>query len=315
MIVINVSKLSFSFGVKEIFSDVTFALNEGEHLGIIGVNGCGKSTLIKLLLGKLTPTSGYVELGYNVQIGYYDQENQNLDPKNTVLDELWNTYPNINEVVIRNTLAQFRFIGEDVFKEVRALSGGERARLTLSKLILSDINLLILDEPTNHLDIDSREALESALEEFKGTIITVSHDRYFIEKLATNILDISPDDGITKITIHNRGAAYEELCRERQARALRQANNTADTQATQDSSAPLSQKEQYLKNKQDAAEARKTQRRLERLQKEAEQLEAELDALEAEMSGEAATDYVRLAELDTKKNEIEERLLEIYEEI
>jgi len=312
--VLTAKGLSFGYGSAPLLKDVSFLVKRDERLFLVGPNGCGKSTLIKLLLGKLTPTSGYVELGYNVQIGYYDQENQNLDPKNTVLDELWNTYPNINELVIRNTLAQFRFIGEDVFKEVRTLSGGESARLTLSKLILSDVNLLILDEPTNHLDIDSREALESALEEFKGTIITVSHDRYFIEKLATNILDISPDE-ITEITIHNRGAAYEELCRERQARALRQTSSATDTQITQDSFAPLSQKEQYLKNKQDVAEARKAQRRLERLQKEAEQLEAELDALEAEMSGEAATDYVRLAELDTKKNEIEERLLEIYGEI
>ena len=133
-----------------------------------------------------------MEAGYNVQVGYYDQENQNLDDNNTVLEELWSTYPNMNEVDIRSTLAAFRFLYEDTEKKVSVLSGGERARLTLAKLMLSKINLLVLDEPTNHLDINSREALEEAVEAFDGTVVTVSHDRYFIERLATRVIELIP---------------------------------------------------------------------------------------------------------------------------
>ena len=310
--VLTVKDVSFGYDGKPLLQNISFLVKKDDRLFLVGPNGCGKSTLIKLLIGKLTPTTGYIEEGYNVHVGYYDQENQNLTPSNTVLDELWNAYPTLTELTVRNALARFRFIGEDVYKEVRDLSGGERARLTLSKLMLSNVNLLILDEPTNHLDIDSREALEAALQEFEGTVITVSHDRYLIGKLATRILDLSPD-GLQDIHIENIGDAYEELCRERARRAERQTASTATI--TAQSSAPTSQKEQYLKNKQDAADARRAQKRLERMRAEAAKLEDELEAIEREMTTEAATDYVRLAELDTRKNEIEERLLELYEEI
>ncbi len=306
--VLTVKELSFSYGSDPLLCDISFLVKRNERVFLVGPNGCGKSTLIKLMLGKLTPTGGYIEAGYNVNVGYYDQENQNLTPSNTVLDELWNAYPTLTELEIRNTLALFRFIGEDVYKSVRDLSGGERARLTLSKLMLSDMNLLILDEPTNHLDIDSREALETALSGFDGTVITVSHDRYFIGKLATRILDLTPE-GVFDLSVSPTANGYEELCRVRAGRST----STADRGVLAEASG--SQKEQYLKNKQAAAEERKAKARLERLSKEAERLEAELAAIEEEMNGSAATDYVRLAELDTKKNALEERLLEIYEEI
>ncbi len=308
--VLTVKDLSFSYGSAPLLRDLSFLVKRNDRLFLVGPNGCGKSTLIKLMLGKLTPQRGYMEAGYNVSIGYYDQENQNLTPSNTVLDELWNAFPSLTELEIRNTLALFRFVGEDVYKSVGDLSGGERARLTLSKLILSDMNLLILDEPTNHLDIDSREALESALRQFDGTIITVSHDRYFIEKLATRILDLTPN-GLCDIKITHEGHGYEELCRERERRSAQSVSSVSCAE-----SIPVStQKEQYLKNKQAAADERKAKARLDRLKKEAAALEAELSAIEEEMNGEAATDYLRLAELDTKKNALEERLLEIYEEI
>ncbi len=307
--VLTVKDLSFGYGSTPLLKELSFLVKRNDRLFLVGPNGCGKSTLIKLMLGKLMPQKGYIEAGYNVSVGYYDQENQNLTPSNTVLDELWNAFPSLTELEIRNTLALFRFIGEDVYKSVGDLSGGERARLTLSKLILSDMNLLILDEPTNHLDIDSREALETALRGFDGTIITVSHDRYFIEKLATRILDLTPD-GLTDIKVTREGHGYEELCRERERRGTE-----GGTDASVKEVSLSTQKEQYLKNKQAAADARRAQARLERLRKEAAVLEAELEAVEAEMNGEAATDYVRLSELDTKKNALEERLLEIYEEI
>ena len=310
--VLTAKDASFSYGITPLLKSISFLVKRGDRLFIVGPNGCGKSTLIKLLLGRLSPTSGYIEMGYNVNVGYYDQENQNLTLTNTVLDELWNAYPTYTELTIRNALARFRFVGEDVYKIVSNLSGGERARLTLAKLILSDINLLILDEPTNHLDISSREALEEALIDFDGTIITVSHDRYFIDKLATRIIELLPE-GISDISISSLGNGYGELCRERARRTERESGESS--QSTEAAQKPTTQKEQYLKAKQDAAEARKAKSRLERLGKEAERLEAELEEIEKEMSGEAAYDYVRLSELDEKKNSIEERLLEIYEEI
>ena len=310
--VLTAKDASFSYGITPLLKRISFLVKRNDRLFIVGPNGCGKSTLIKLLLGRLSPTSGYIEMGYNVNVGYYDQENQNLTLTNTVLDELWNAYPTYTELTIRNALARFRFVGEDVYKIVSNLSGGERARLTLAKLILSDINLLILDEPTNHLDISSREALEEALLDFDGTIITVSHDRYFIDKLATRIIELLPE-GISDISISSLGNGYGELCRERARRMEREWGESS--QSAEAAQKPTTQKEQYLKAKQDAAEARKAKSRLERLGKEAERLEAELEEIEKEMGGEAAYDYVRLSELDEKKNSIEERLLEIYEEI
>ena len=314
--VLNVKDLAMSFGSKKLFADLNFLVKRNDRLLIIGPNGCGKSTLIKLMMKKLTATAGKIEEGYNVEIGYYDQENQNLDPDKTVIDELWGHYPTLPEQKIRSTLAWFNFFGEDVFKTVKMLSGGERARLTLSKLILSRMNLLILDEPTNHLDIDSREALESALEDFDGTIIAVSHDRYFIEKLASRIIELKPDgyvDGdMFDYQITRSGEAYTEFREFTAARKERM--TTAEAPQPQKTSAP-SGKEQYLKAKLEASEARKKATRLARLTAEMEKLETELDEIAEQMNGEAATDYKKVAELDLRKNELEERLLEIYEEL
>ncbi|MBO5416667.1 MAG: ABC-F family ATP-binding cassette domain-containing protein [Clostridia bacterium] len=312
--VMTLKEVSFGYSAKPLFEGLSFQVKKNDRLFIVGPNGCGKSTLIKLMIGNLSPTSGYIELGYNVNAGYYDQENQNLTPTNTVLDELWNAYPTLPELKIRNTLAMFRFFGDDVFKSVAMLSGGERARLTLAKLILSEMNLLILDEPTNHLDIDSREALETALSGFDGTVITVSHDRYFLSKLATRIIDMTavPSSSYADIHITRAGEAYDELCRDRERR---ENLSGADAGVAGTVRVESSAKESYLRGKQEAAEERKRKKRLERLQAEAKELEAELDKIDAEMMGDAATDYLRVAELDRRKTEIEDRLLEIYEEI
>ncbi len=314
--VVNVKSLSMGFGEKKLFENLNFLVKKNDRLLIIGPNGCGKSTLIKLLMSKLSQISGKIEYGYNVEIGYYDQENQNLNDKNTVLEELWSAYPNHTEQKIRSTLAWFNFFGEDVYKTVGMLSGGERARLTLSKLILSHMNLLILDEPTNHLDIDSREALESALEDFDGTIIAVSHDRYFIEKLASRIIELKPqgycEGDMFDYEITRKNQAYTEFREFTETRKMRLYAQSGETQKPQIIS---SSKEQYLKQKQNAAEARKKAARLEKLKKEMTNLEEELVLTEEKMQGEAATDYKRLAELDARKTEIEERLMEIYEEL
>lgn len=314
--VVNVKSLSMGFGEKKLFENLNFLVKKNDRLLIIGPNGCGKSTLIKLLMNKLSQISGKIEYGYNVEIGYYDQENQNLNDRNTVLEELWSAYPNQTEQKIRSTLAWFNFFGEDVYKTVGMLSGGERARLTLSKLILSHMNLLILDEPTNHLDIDSREALESALEEFDGTIIAVSHDRYFIEKLASRIIELKPqgycEGDMFDYEITRKHQAYTEFREFTDSRKLRLATQVGEAQKPQ---TMTNSKEQYLKQKQNAAEARKKASRLERLKKEMTALEEELVLTEEKMQGEAATDYKKLSELDTRKTEIEERLMEIYEEL
>lgn len=314
--VLTVKKLSMAFGDRKLFEDLNFLIKKGERVLIIGPNGCGKSTLIKIILGQLEPVSGKVEAGYHVEVGYYDQENQNLDPSNTVLDELWDAYPTLPETQIRNTLALFRFVGEDVYKEVSVLSGGERARLTLSKLILSHMNLLVLDEPTNHLDIDSREALETALESFDGTVVTVSHDRYLIGRLATRILEMKPGDGfpgdLLDYHVEHVGEGYDELLRYKAARRAERGTGTV-AEAVK---APVSDaKEQYLRNKQAAADARKRARRIEQLRAESAALEAELAQIEAELFGEAASDYVKAAALDARRTEAEAQLLADWEEL
>ena len=315
--VLEIRDLSMGFSQRKLFDKISFMVKREERVLIIGPNGCGKSTLIKGILNKLSPTSGVISTGYNVEIGYYDQENQNLNPDNTVLDELWNAYPTRTETDIRGVLAMFRFVGESVFKTVSVLSGGERARLTFAKLMLSRMNLLVLDEPTNHLDMDSREALEDAISQFEGTVVMVSHDRYLIDKLATRILELKPHacfgGDLLDYHVDHPGKGYTEFTEYKNARILeREGSESAPVAATAERGG---NKEQYLKQKQAAADARKKKSRIERLQKECGELEALLEQIEVEMFGEAAADYVRAAELDEQKNKAEERLMEIYEEL
>ena len=309
--VLSVRDLAAGYGGRTLFSGVSFEVKKRENLFIVGANGTGKSTLLKILLSKLSPVGGTFEFGYNVKIGYYDQENQNLDMSKTVIDELWDAHPDMKETELRGVLALFMFRGEDAFKQVSVLSGGERARLTLAKLILSGMNLLILDEPTNHLDIQSREALENALEGFDGTIIAVSHDRYFIKKLATRIIEIT-GGGIT-----NYIGAYEDWAAEREKR-----KNAAYVKAEDDGAksssdyAPpqMSNKELYLLRKKESAEARQAEKHKRDVLREIEELERELALVSEELYGDAATDYMRAAELDDRKTIIEDRLLALYEE-
>ena len=316
--VLEVRELSMEYPGRPLFRNISFLVHRQERVLVIGPNGCGKSTLIKLILGRLAPTAGVIEQGYHVEIGYYDQENQNLDDRNTVLDELWNAYPTRTETQIRQVLGMFRFTGDAVFKTISVLSGGERARLTLAKLMLSRMNLLVLDEPTNHLDMDSREALEAALEQFEGTIVMVSHDRYLIEKLATRILELQPGaefpGDLLDYRVDHPGRGYTEFRDYNAARiAERQESNPAHSASSVETSG--GNKEQYLKNKQAAAQARKQKNRLEKLRQECAGLEAELEQVERELFGEAASDYQRAAELDARKTALEERLLEIYAEL
>ena len=310
--VLRVAGLSKFFGAKKLFENMDFLIRRGERVFIIGKNGCGKSTLLKMLVGETEITSGVIEAGYNVEIAYFDQQNQNLTESNTVLDELWNAYPDKKEFEIRSALARFRFNQEDCEKTVSVLSGGERARLTLAKLILSPMNLLILDEPTNHLDIMSREALESALDEFGGTILIVSHDRYLVNKLATRVIEIDNERttgaDFIDYPVFNVGNAFAEFTHHKETHIV-------SSLSVESEKAPTAQKEDFMARKKQASDARREQKRIENLKKEQEKIEKELEEIEEALYGEAATDYKKAAELTAKKEALEERLMEIYEEL
>ena len=191
--VLMVREVSKSFGEKHLFSGLTLHVRAGDRVALIGPNGVGKSTLIKLIVGEEAPDTGFIRYGANVDIGYYDQHQSTLHPEKTVLDEVWDRFPRMEQSDVRGALGMFLFTGDDVFQPIKTLSGGEKGRVALTALMLRKDNVLLLDEPTNHLDMDSREVLEDALSDFGGTIITVSHDRYFINRVANRIIDMRPD--------------------------------------------------------------------------------------------------------------------------
>lgn len=304
--VMSVRGLAKSYPGKALFDSVSFEVKKHDRLFICGKNGCGKSTLIKILAGRIPPDKGFASLGYNVKIGYYDQENQDLHPNNTVIDELWNAYPTMTETTVRNALALFLFRGDDISKKVSVLSGGEKARLTLARLMLSKMNLLILDEPTNHLDINSREVLENALSGFDGTIIAVSHDRYFINKLATRILDFGAESEHHLFAFEGGYGEYLDYRR----RYLTSPEEEAKKEAVVTAS-----KEQYLNAKREQAEIRKSERRLKNLKDGIAATESRISEIGEEMTVCDPYDHVKLAGLEKEQTELEDRLLSMYEEL
>lgn len=309
--VVIAKDLSFSFGEKPLIAGLDFLVRRGEHVLFLGPNGCGKSTLMKLLIGRLTPKGGRLSLGYHVKVGYYDQENQTLDENNTVFGELRAAYPQKTDGELRSALALFRFGPDDMDKSVRVLSGGERARLTFAKLVSTKVNLLVLDEPTNHLDIGSREALEDALNDFDGTVVAVSHDRYFINRVATRLIEIDPaaDGGCRDYPLDEGEDAYAQYRAMREARiAARESVRQAAAAAAQSDA-----KTRYEQEKKEAAERRAAERKRANAEKRIPELEAEADALKEELFGPAASDYVRAAEIEKRQAEIEEELLSLYE--
>lgn len=301
--VLKVRDLSKAYGSARLFEGLSFDVHLGDRLFVIGHNGCGKSTLMKILTQRLLPDTGVCAYGYNVTPAYFDQENQNLDPSNTVLDELWNTDPALPQLKIRSALAQFGFTGDDVGKTVRVLSFGERARLTFSKLILKDANLLFLDEPTNHLDIQTKEVLEDALSNYDGTLVCVSHDRYFVSKLSDHILDFDGPDG--KPIFYS--GSYEQYLGYKD-KLVPSADVSPETVSKSEG------KRVYLDAKREMSKRRKNKARLEKAGAECERIEEELARLDEEECLNA-TDYVALSSLQTKKEELEEKLLALYEEI
>lgn len=300
--VLDVKGLRGGYNGQALFSGMQFEVRRGDRLLITGHNGCGKSTLLKILTGRISPMGGSYRFGYNVNPGYYDQENQNLVESNTVLDELWDAYADRTQTEVRSALALMGFTGDDVFKRVSELSGGERARLTLCKLSLSETNLLILDEPTNHLDIGTREVLEEALSAYDGTVVAVSHDRYFVRKLATHILDFRKDG---EPPFFFRGGYEDYLAYNLQA---------APPAEEQTAPAMTAAKQQYLENKKKGAEERHRQKLLRDDRAEVERIEARLDAISNECE-ENASDHLRLTALYEEQTSLEERLLFLYEEL
>ena len=297
--VLEADGLAKSFGERKLFSDISFMVKKRDHVIIMGPNGCGKSTLIKILGGFIDADCGALEYGTGVIAGYYDQEQKTLDENKTVLEELCDAHEKLTITQIRTALAGFLFFAEDMEKKVSVLSGGEKARLMLCKMILSKVNLLILDEPTNHLDIASREALENALLSFGGTIIAVSHDRYFMKKLATRIFDLSNG-------FYDYRGTFDEYLEFKENRKV--AEQTVVKTEVKASEGKL----KYNEAKKLAADIRKAEKRLEKGEAEIESLEEEKAELEEEMNTSAATDYVRLSEISSRLSEIDARIEEIF---
>ncbi|MCD8090040.1 MAG: ATP-binding cassette domain-containing protein, partial [Clostridiales bacterium] len=296
--VLTIENLSKAYGKNRLFENISFEIKKGERVALIGANGTGKTTIFKIITDIVKADSGTVKKGAKVEIGYYDQEHEGLNKAKTIFDEISDENPTMTTTEIRNLLAALVFKGDDVYKPIGLLSGGEKGRVTLAKLSLSKANLLLLDEPTNHLDIYSKELLEEALVSFKGTIFFISHDRYFINKIATRIIELS-ESGI-KNYLGNYDY-YEE----------KKVEPTAETAAPKADSAA---KTDWQKQKELLSEKRKAEARQKRLEAEAAETEAEIDRLESLLeTPEVATDPKKAEEAYNKKTELEERLLEIYD--
>ena len=297
--VLSVRGLSKSFGDKVLFSDVDLDIRRGERVGIIGENGTGKTTFLKILDQAVAPDAGEFRFGANVDVAYYDQEQQLLHDELSLFDEIREAYPDMTDTEIRNLLATFLFVGDDVFKLVGDLSGGERGRLSLAKLLVSPCNLLILDEPTNHLDIVSKEVLESALKEYGGTIIFVSHDRYFINVIANRILDLS---GGSFEDYRGNYDYYMEKKASREAATSVQSAKTV-TRAAQDWKADKERqaRERKLKNEKAAVEARISE------------LEERSAAINEEMAKEEVfTDMKKCLQLQEEQQAIQTEIEELF---
>lgn len=305
--VLNVVSLSKSFGDNRLFKDISFEIKRGERVALIGNNGTGKTTILKLINGIIEGDSGSITLGTNVTLGYYDQEHNILNPDNTLLGEIQDAYPDLNNTQIRNTLAAFLFTGDEVFKYIRELSGGERGRVSLAKLMLSNANFLILDEPTNHLDIVSKEILENALVNYTGTVLYVSHDRYFINTTATRILEL------TNQSVLNYVGNYDYYIEKRDI--LRQAAGfTADTKPAETSDFKASSKADWQQSKEEQAQLRKMKNELKRTEEKISTLEEELSTIDEETAlPEICSDTAKLMELHNKRVSVSDELETLYE--
>ncbi len=308
--VLHAENLSKSYGGQKVFQNVSFDVKRSDKVAIIGPNGVGKSTLFRMLLKEVSSDSGLIRFGTNVFVGYYDQEQAKLDETKTIFEEISDSYPTLTQGQIRNMLAAFVFTGDDVFKPISALSGGEKGRVSLAKIMLSKANLLMLDEPTNHLDMFSKEVLESALNRYEGTVIYISHDRYFINKTAEKILELTPDG----VILYNGNYDYylekkAERARNEAEKALQNPQKAAAAPAQ-----PISDtKNDWLKQKEQQAAERKLANKIAKLEKEIEETEAAIAKADEDMAA-CGTDYSKANEIFAEKTKLEEKLEGLYEE-
>lgn len=312
--VLTVENLGIAYGDKPLLRGLSFQMFKEDRLALIGPNGIGKSSLLKTLVGVLSPYEGSYRWGSKVKIGYYDQEQADLHPEKTVLHELWDEYPHLEEQRIRTVLGQFLFSGDDVLKQVSSLSGGEKARVSLAKLMLLGANVLVLDEPTNHLDLQSREVLESALEDFEGTILFISHDRYFLNKIAERIVELSSDKMNHFLGNYDH---YVEKKKEMALIELEENQQSAKDHRPQKSNARVETAIEagpnaYEAEKKAKQDERNRKRKIEQLEQEIAAIEDEVEALEQQLSlPEVYLDYTALeeinAQIDSKKQALDEK--------
>lgn len=311
--VLTVEHLSKSFDSHKLFTDVNFEIKRGEHVAIIGDNGSGKTTLLKILNGLVPADQGTFRLGSNVEIGYYDQEHHVLHSEKTLFEEISDDYPYLNNTQIRNVLAAFLFTGEDVFKRISDLSGGERGRVSLAKLVLSNANFLILDEPTNHLDIMSKEILEDALNGYEGTILYVSHDRYFINRTAHRILDLTEGQFISYVGNYDYYLEKHDT-----VMAAIEANAPQNADADSGVAAKAAESEVKLDwkaQKEEQARLRKKENDLKKCEEKIAELESRISEIDTEMSDPAiGTQVAKLQELTKEQAACQEQLEKLYEQ-
>ncbi len=312
--VLSVKGLSKSYGSHQLFSDISFEIKRGEHVAIIGDNGTGKTTILKILMGMSgagTDFSGQVKFGTNVQIAYYDQEHQVLHPEKTLFEEIQDTYPDMNNTQVRNVLAAFLFTNDDVFKQVKNLSGGERGRVSLAKLMLSDANFLLLDEPTNHLDIDSKEILEHAINNFEGTILYVSHDRYFINTTASRILNLTQQQMV------NYPGNYDYYLEKKEDAERAQLSSTIQAASCDNTETSLAagNKASWQQQKEEQARLRKIENELKKTETEIEKLETRNSEIDLQLSDPANSTNIQLLQELSKEHEANgNRLEELMEQ-
>ena len=328
--VLQVEGLAKSFDGRGLFSDVDFRVQRGERVALIGENGCGKTTILKIINEVLAPDAGHIRIGTGVSIAYFDQEQQNLDESKTLYDELSDAYVNLTETKIRNVLAAFLFKADDAYKRISELSGGERGRISLCKLMLSGANFLILDEPTNHLDMESKEILGQALLSYTGTVLYVSHDRYFVNQTAQRILELSAANGLREFLgdydyyQQKRGELAEAAAAKQTAATGAAFGKTAPGDGTADGGAVsggagaldgLSGKDAWKKQKEEAAKQRKQENERKKIEEEIEALETENESIDEAFLDEAtAKNSAKLNELLARQNEIRASLEKLYEQ-
>ena len=311
--VLTVEHLSKAFPGQTLFQDLNFEIKRGERVAIIGNNGTGKTTILKILNEVIRPDAGSFTLGSRVQIGYYDQEHQVLHMEKTIFQEISDAYPYLTNTEIRNVLAAFLFTNDDVFQPIHTLSGGERGRISLAKLMLSNANFLILDEPTNHLDIASKEILEDALNSYNGTVLYVSHDRYFINRTAHRILELSGG------TLHQYLGNYDYYLEKKSQQGASTESAAFGTLATSAASAASTEssasKLSWQAQKEKEAQRRKKENALKKCEEQIASLEERDKQIDLEMSDpKIATDVAALQKLSREKDEIADKLMELMEE-